>query len=211
MDPANAYRRSADETVHDGAAPDAAAAEELFSLVYEELRRLAEGQLASEPKGLTLQATALVHEAYLKLSGSGRSWSDRRHFFAAAAEAMRRILVDHARRRNRLRRGGGRSRVDADLGLLPEVRPDDEVLALADALYQFEREDERAALLVKLRYFAGLTMEEAAVVVGVSRATAARDWVFAKAWLKKSLADMPEPPERGRSERSRLAGDEPSS
>ena len=175
--------------------PDAAAAEDLFSLVYEELRRLAEGQLASEPNGLTLQATALVHEAYLKLSRTGRSWNDRRHFFAAAAEAMRRIIVDHARKRRRLRRGGGRQRIEADLGLLPEVRPDDEVLALADALSEFEKVDERAALLVKLRFFAGLTLEEAATVIDVSRATAARDWAFAKAWLRRCLSEVPELPD----------------
>lgn len=194
MDPANrSDTTDADATAAD-VPSDATEAEELFTLVYEELRRLAECQLASEPKGLTLQATALVHEAYLKLSRSGRSWSDRRHFFAAAAEAMRRILVDHARRRKRLRRGGGRTRVEADLVLLPEIRPDEEVLALADALSQFEQVDERAALLVKLRYFAGLTLDEAAVVIGVSRATVTRDWSFAKAWLRKTLTEAYESP-----------------
>ncbi|MGC1274947.1 MAG: ECF-type sigma factor [Planctomycetaceae bacterium] len=194
MDPANRHPPTEADSIDADAPSDAAAAEELFTLVYEELRRLAECQLASEPTGVTLQATALVHEAYLKLSRTGRAWSDRRHFFAAAAEAMRRILVDHARRRKRLRRGGGRTRVETDLGLLPEVRPDDEVLALAEALSLFEQVDERAALLVKLRYFAGLTLDEAAVVIGVSRATVTRDWSFAKAWLRRALTEIPEVP-----------------
>jgi RNA polymerase sigma factor (TIGR02999 family) len=180
--------------------PDAAPAggagpsetEELFALVYGELRKLAARQIASEPADVTLQATALVHEAYLKLSGGDRIWSGRRQFFAAAAEAMRRILVDHARKRKRLRRGGSHQRVAADLKLLPEVRPDDEVLALTEVLSDFEQEDPRAAELVKLRYFIGMSLEEAAEVTGVSRSTAARDWSYAKAWLLQKLSVKPE-------------------
>ncbi|MBA3315566.1 MAG: sigma-70 family RNA polymerase sigma factor [Planctomycetaceae bacterium] len=181
-----------DENPTDVSADERSAAsdtEELFALVYGELHKLADRQLASEPSGMTLQATALVHEAYLKLSGGDRTWSGRRQFFAAAAEAMRRILVDHARRRKRLRRGGDRKRVPTDLGLLPEVRPDDEVLALADVLSAFENEDPRAAELVKLRYFVGMSLDEAAEVMGVSRSTAARDWSYAKAWLLGRLSN----------------------
>jgi RNA polymerase sigma factor (TIGR02999 family) len=165
--------------------------EALFALVYDELRKLAERQLASEPSGMTLQATALVHEAYLKLSGRERTWAGRRQFFAAAAEAMRRIIVDHARRRKRQRRGGEHQRVATDLALLPELRPDDEVLAVTDALSEFEKQDPRAGGLVKLRYFVGMSLEEAADVQRVSRSTAARDWSYAKAWLLARLSEKP--------------------
>jgi RNA polymerase sigma factor (TIGR02999 family) len=189
MHPAERAPQSGDEARSEATLPGLAATEELFSEVYAELRRLAESQLRSESAGHTLQATALVHEAYLKLSGDGRTWADRRQFFVAAAEAMRRILVDHARRRKRQRRGGGHRRVDTDLCLMPEVRPDDEVIALAEALGLFEREDPRAAELVKIRYFVGLSLDEAAAVTGVSRATAARDWSYAKAWLRRRLLE----------------------
>ena len=164
--------------------------EALFTLVYDELRKVAERQLASEPSELTLQATALVHEAFLKLSGGERTWSGRRQFFAAAAEAMRRIIVDHARRRRRQRRGGDRKRIATDMSLLPELRPDDEVIAVTDALSEFEKQDPRAGELVKLRYFVGMSLEEAADVQGVSRSTAARDWSYAKAWLLSRLSEQ---------------------
>jgi RNA polymerase sigma factor (TIGR02999 family) len=179
-------RSEPDDRPADGASDSET--EALFALVYDELRKLAERQLSSEPSGMTLQATALVHEAYLKLSGSERTWSGRRHFFVAAAEAMRRIIVDHARRRKRLRHGGEHQRVATDMALLPDLRPDEEVLAVADALSEFEKRDPRAGELVKLRYFVGMSLEEAAEVQGVSRSTAARDWTFAKAWLLARLS-----------------------
>ena len=189
MPPADPSRQSVESSAAAETRPGVSATEDLFAQVYGELRRLAECQLRAEKAGHTLQATALVHEAFLKLSGGERTWEDRRQFFVAAAEAMRRILVDHARKRKRKRRGGQRTRIDADLVLLPEVRPDDEVIALADAISDFEKEDPRAADLVKIRYFAGLTLDEAATVTGVSRATAARDWSYAKAWLRRKLMD----------------------
>jgi len=163
--------------------------EALFTLVYDELRKLAERQLSTEPAELTLQATALVHEAYLKLSGSERTWSGRRQFFVAAAEAMRRIVVDHARKRKRLRRGRDYKRIPTDMMLLPELRPDEEVLAVTDLLSDFEKQDPRAGELVKLRYFVGMSLEEAAEVQGVSRSTAIRDWTYAKAWLLSRLSE----------------------
>jgi len=163
--------------------------EALFTLVYDELRKLAGRQLSSEPSELTLQATALVHEAFLKLSGRERTWSGRRQFFLAAAEAMRRIIVDHARRRKRLRRGRDYKRISTDMTLLPELRPDEEVLAVTDVLSEFEKQDPRASELVKLRYFVGMSLDEAADVQGVSRSTAARDWTFAKAWLLSRLSE----------------------
>lgn len=175
-----------DDLPRSGAASDSET-EALFTLVYDELRKLAERQLSSEPMEFTLQATALVHEAFLKLSGSERTWSGRRQFFVAAAEAMRRIIVDHARKRKRLRRGRDYRRIPTDMTLLPELRPDDEVLAVTDVLSEFEKQDARASELVKLRYFVGMSLEEAADVQGVSRSTAARDWSYAKAWLLSRL------------------------
>ena len=159
------------------------ASEELLPLVYSELRRLASARMANERPGQTLQATALVHEAYLRLIGGEEkpSWENRRHFFAAAAEAMRRILIEKARWRDRLRHGVELDRVDfADAGI---DDPPDHLLELDEALQALEQEDAKKSELVKLRYFAGLTEAEAAAALGISRATASRWWTFAKAWL----------------------------
>jgi RNA polymerase sigma factor (TIGR02999 family) len=169
---------------------DAQAAEKLLPLVYDELRRLAAQKLGREAPGQTLQATALVHEAFLRLVDVDRValWSSRGHFFAAAAEAMRRLLIERARRRQRVRHGGGRKRVDLDdaCALLPS--PADDLLDLDDALTRLAARDPVRAELVKLRFFAGLTMPEAAEVLGVSLATAERYWTFARTWLYAELA-----------------------
>jgi RNA polymerase sigma factor (TIGR02999 family) len=172
---------------------DPHAAEQLLPLVYDELRRLAAQRLAGEGPGHTLQPTALVHEAYLKLVGPNpqQPWNGRVHFFAAAAEAMRRILIDHARRKRRTRRGGGMKRVELedmdDIELLAESGDGDELLALDVALAQLAAADPRRAELVKLRYFAGLTLEQTAELLGISRATADRHWAFARAWLYDAM------------------------
>jgi RNA polymerase sigma factor (TIGR02999 family) len=180
---------------------DARAAGELLPAVYEELRRLAARRLAQERPGQTLQPTALVHEAYLRLVGSGdrnpAGWQGRAHFFAAAAEAMRRILIDHARRKAAERHGGQRKRValtdvaDAQLAVEP---PSEDVLALDEALGKLAAEDPAKADLVKLRYFAGLTLEQAANTLGFSRATAARHWAYARAWLHQEITGGETPP-----------------
>lgn len=165
---------------------DRAAAEELLPLVYQELRRLAARKLASEPSGQTLDATALVHEAYLRLVGGEAAgdapWDGKAHFFAAAAEAMRRILVESARRRARLKHGGDWRQVALDEVASPGRA--DELLALDEALDKLAAEDPAAAQLVKLRFFGGLSVEEAAAALGISRATANRHWAYARAWLK---------------------------
>ena len=164
------------------------AAAELLPLVYDELRKLAAARLADERPGQTLQATALVHEAYVRLVGTGqpREWSGRAHFFAAAAVAMRRILVDDARRKQAEKPGGGMRRVGLD-ATAPAAPPDesaaDDLLALDEALRLFEAEEPLRARLVKLRYFAGLSIPEAAAALGVSVATAKRHWVYARSWL----------------------------
>ena len=166
------------------------AAGDLLPLVYDELRRLAARRLARESPGQTLQPTALVHEAYLRLVGpaDGKPWDGRGHFFAAAAEAMRRIVLDRARDRKRLKRGGGRRRDSLDLdSLVADDAPADDVIDLDAALGRLERADPRCAELVKLRLFAGLTLDEAASTLGVVRRTAERDWAFARAWLFKEL------------------------
>ena len=172
---------------------DRQAAARLLPLVYDELRRLAAQKLVGEAPGHTLQATALVHEAYLRLVGpdDGRVWEGRGHFFAAAAEAMRRILVESARRRRRQKRGGGRPRVELlEADLTVDDQPD-EVLAVDDAIERLEAEDPQAAGLVKLRYFAGLTVEEAAASLGMSRATAYRHWAYARAWVRCEILGGP--------------------
>jgi RNA polymerase sigma factor (TIGR02999 family) len=169
---------------------DARAAGELLPLVYAELRRLAARELAGERPGQTLQPTALVHEAYLRLvgkDGTGPRWEGRGHFFAAAAEAMRRILVETARRKGRLKRGGGHRRVDLRDVQAVAATPPEDLLALDEALTQLAAEDARKAELVKLRFFAGLSVEEAARCLGVSRATADRHWAYARAWLYDRL------------------------
>lgn len=160
----------------------------LFPLIYDELRRLARAQMGRERSEHTLQATALVHEAYVRLiEGKPTQWDGRRHFFAAAAEAMRRILVEHARRRDSLKRGGDRDRIDFDEDQLPHINsPCDDVtdlMALNDALDRLATEHPDKAELVKLLYFAGLNLDEAAAALGISRTTAHRHWTFARAWL----------------------------
>jgi RNA polymerase sigma factor (TIGR02999 family) len=162
--------------------------EELLPLVYDELRRLAAWHLANEQPGQTLQATALVHEAYLRLVGKDDpQWNGRRHFFGAAAEAMRRILVENARRKSRLKRGGQLERVDLEAVDLPSPMPDDELLAMDEALDRLAGVDSRAAELVKLCFFVGLTQEQAAQEMGVSISTVERTWAFARAWLFREI------------------------
>jgi RNA polymerase sigma factor (TIGR02999 family) len=173
---------------------DAHAAGQLLPLVYEELRRLAAQRLADERPGQTLNATALVHEAYLRLVASGdasapreRHWNSRGHFFAAAAEAMRRILIENVRRKRRLRHGGGRQRLDLDDLDLPAAADDERLLALDEALGRLAAEVPEAAAVVKLRYFAGLTIEQTAAALGVSVRTANRHWAYARAWLYQQM------------------------
>jgi len=168
--------------------PDAAA--QLLPLVYDELRRLAAHRLAHEAPGQTLQPTALVHEAYLRLvgkAGNGRHWHGRRHFFAAAAEAMRRILVENARRKRRLKRGGGVVRRELEEAELLAPEPREDLLALDEALTQLAATDRAAADLVQLRYFGGLSIREAAETLGISPRTADRLWAYAKAWLHQHI------------------------
>jgi RNA polymerase sigma factor (TIGR02999 family) len=169
---------------------DPHAARQLLPLIYDELRSLAAHRLAHEAPGQTLQPTALVHEAYLRLVGPAeeRRWNDRRHFFAAAAEAMRHILVDRARRKRRAKHGGGRRRVALEEAVPAPPEAAEDLLALDEALTRLAVEDPDAAAVVQLRYFAGLSMDEAAECLGQSRATAYRDWTFARAWLLKELA-----------------------
>ena len=166
-----------------------AAAEQLLPLVYEELRKLAAARLSQEKPGQTLQATALVHEAYLRLVGSAdqQHWDGRGHFFAAAAEAMRRILVDNARRKDRSRHGGEMQRVAWDDFPLKVSAADEDVLAVHEALDDLARIDASAAELVKLHYFLGMSMDESAQLLGISPRTAYRNWSFARAWLFQRL------------------------
>jgi len=166
---------------------DAKATDELLPLVYEELRLLAAQKLSHEAPGQTLQATALVHEAYLRLVGDEpQNWNSRGHFFAAAAEAMRRILVENVRRKGRIRHGGGLQRLELDesAAVTAEDRVADDLIALDEALAEFARQDPLKANLVKLRYFAGLTIPQAAEALGISHATAERHWVYARCWLR---------------------------
>lgn len=168
---------------------DPSAAEQLLPLVYDELRNLAAARMAQENPGNTLDATALVHEAYLRLVGNdnNRCWDGRGHFFAAAAEAMRRILVDSARRRKRDKRGGEWARVELDQVEVIPALPPDELLALDESLNEFARHDPQAAELVKLHCYGGMTLEDAARYLGMPARTAYRDWAYAKAWLHRQM------------------------
>ena len=173
------------------AARDPSTAQGLLQLLYTELHAAAQRHMAAERAGHTLSATALVHEAYLRLIGSRDiPWENRAHFFSAAIEAMQRILVDHARSRNRQKRGGQHHRIDLEAAAQLCVTEEDsaDFLALAEAIARLQEVDERSAELVRLRYYAGLSVEEAAGVLGVSKRTASNDWAFAKAWLHRALA-----------------------
>jgi RNA polymerase sigma factor (TIGR02999 family) len=170
---------------------DPNAPEQLLPLVYDELRKLATQKMAQERPGQTLQATALVHEAYVRLVdvANPRQWDGRGHFFSAAAEAMRRILVEQARRKRRLKRGGGRVRVDLlehDLTIDPAA---DELLAVDDAMERLRQEDRQAADVLKLKFYGGLSIDDAALALGMSRATAYRHWTYARAWVRAELLD----------------------
>jgi RNA polymerase sigma factor (TIGR02999 family) len=177
---------------------DSHAAAHLLPLVYDELRKLAAQKLAQERSGQTLQATALVHEAYLRLVGAGRtpSWQGRGHFFAAAAEAMRRILVDSARRKQRFKHGGVFKRVDLGDEVASPESPDTDILAIHEALEKLTQHDPQTAELVKLHFFAGLSLEEAAELLGISARTAYRNWSYARAWLFRSLEGRAATPAR---------------
>lgn len=173
---------------------DPHASAKLLALVYDELRRLAAQKMAQEAPGQTLQPTALVHEAYLRLVDvkEVQQWNSRGHFFAAAAEAMRRLLVENARRKKALQRGGDRNRLDMDLVEPETPRLSEDVLALNEALEKLEKQDPNKADLVKLRYFAGMTMEQAAEAIGISPATAHRHWNYARAWLHQEISGKDE-------------------
>ena len=170
---------------------DSSAAEQLLPLVYDELRKLAAEKMAQEKPGQTLDATALVHEAYLRLvgSGAGQPWDGRGHFFAAAAEAMRRILVENARRKSSRKHGGGRARQELDPARLAAPEADEDLLALDDALTRLAAADPPVAELVQLRYFAGLTIPQAATHLGISPRTADAWWAYAKAWFQDALKE----------------------
>jgi RNA polymerase sigma factor (TIGR02999 family) len=177
---------------------DPTAAEHLLPLVYEELRKLAAQKLAQEKPGQTLEATALVHEAYLRLVDveKAQHWNSRGHFFGAAAEAMRRILVENARRKGRVKHGGGRQRVELDAVPVALDMPADHLLALDEALTRLAERDAQAARLVELHCFAGLSIEQAAETLGISTRTAYRDWSFAQAWLYREIRGPESPPEK---------------
>ena len=166
-------------------------AEKLLPLVYDELRRLAHARLANEKPGQTLDATGLVHEAYLRLVGDeDAQWHHRGHFFGAAAEAMRRILIDSARKRKRQKHGGNLQRVEMDGDVADSSGHDDQLLELDEALGKLQTQDQRKADVIKLRFFAGLTNEETAKVLYISPATAMRDWQYARAWLKREMSNV---------------------
>ena len=173
---------------------DRHASDELLPLVYDALRRLAAEKMAHESPGQTLQATALVHEVYLRLvdAENAPQWESRGHFFAAAAEAMRRILINRARDKNRLKRGGAGKRLNLDHLTVVDTASDDDLVALDEALEKLAQENKACAELVRLRFFAGLTQEEAAAALGVARRTADRRWAFPRAWLYQALNDAPE-------------------
>ena len=163
---------------------DPRATEELLPLIYDELRLMAAQNLSKEPPGQTLQATALVHEAYIRLvEAECRNWNSRNHFFMSAAEAMRRILIENARRKKALKHGGDRKRIDFDNAAITVEESSEELIALDEALAELAVEDSTKADLVKLRYFAGLNIDQAAEILGISRATAIRHWSFTRAWL----------------------------
>jgi RNA polymerase sigma factor (TIGR02999 family) len=167
---------------------DGRASEELLPLVYDELRRLAAMRMSQESVGQTLQATALVHEAWLRMIGDGdRTWQNRAHFFGAAAEAMRRILVENARRKSRLKRGGGRLRLDIDEMDLASTPPDEKILLMNDALEQLQAEDAEKARIVVLKFFGGLTNQEVAENLRVTERTVERQWAYARAWLLRRI------------------------
>jgi RNA polymerase sigma factor (TIGR02999 family) len=171
---------------------DPSTAQQLLPLVYDELRKLAAAKLSRELPGQTLQPTALVHEAYMRLVGSegqGPAWENRGHFFAAAAEAMRRILVDMARRKRAEVHGGGKFHVSLSEVSLMSLASPDRIVAIDDALTRLAKQDHEAAELIKMRVFAGCSLEDAASVLGLSRATAYRHWMYARAWLRAELAD----------------------
>lgn len=172
-----------------GAQGNARAANELLTLVYNELRKVAAARMAMEAPGQTLQATALVHEAWLRLNNDEkRKWNDRAHFFATAAETMRRILVDQARRKQAQRHGGGQQRVEMpEIAISTGAQDEDQVLAVNEALEKLAAQDKQKAELVKLRYFVGMTIEEAAEALGVSAPTAKRHWAYARAWLAAEM------------------------
>jgi len=164
------------------------ASEELLPRVYEELKQIAVARMARESAGHTLQPTALVHEAWLRLVGDdGQSWKNRAYFFAAAAEAMRRILVDHARRKSRVRHGGGLERLDVEVLELPEITPDDKILLIHEALSELEQDHPERARVVVLKYFGGLTNKEVAVMLGVGERSVNRHWLCAKQWLFQKI------------------------
>ena len=178
---------------------DRSAAEQLLPLVYTELRKLASARIAQEKPGQTLQATALVHEAYLRLVGEPtsdgcqqpRQWDSRGHFFAAAAESMRRILVENARRKKRLKHGGELARAEIEVADLPTRMKPEELIALDEALARLREQDPLKAQLITLRYFGGLTIEQAAEMLKISRVTAHRYWTFARAWLHQEITGEP--------------------
>ena len=170
---------------------ESGASEELMPLVYEELRRLAAARMARESPGQTIQATVLVHEAWLQLAGNGnRHWENRAHFFGAAADAMRRILIDNARRKARLKHGGGQTRVDIDEAPVAAKTPDDEVLLINDALERLEAEDPEKARIVVMKFFGGLTNQEVAENLGISERTVDRQWACAKARLFRWIREQ---------------------
>ena len=177
------------EAIHQG---DGAAAEKLLPLVYDELRKIAAYKMLNEARGHTLQPTALVHEAWMRLAASEQpDWESRGHFFAAAAEAMRRILVEHARRKKSLKRGGGAEREELTDSMLVLTAPPDELLAVHEALDRLALEDQAAAELVKLRYFVGMTMEEAASAMNLAPRSAERLWTYARVWLHRAIRPSP--------------------
>ncbi len=185
---AQAHPHNVTQLLSAASAGDARAADQLLPLLYQELRRLAEARIAQTPPGNTLQATALVHEAYLRLVGSGDpGWKGRNHFFGAAAQAMRDVLVEQARRKGSLKRGGDRRRLHEDPDHFNIAAPADDVLAVHEALQRLEQQDVRCAEIVALRYFAGLTESEVSKVLCVSERTVRRDWRYARSWLQREL------------------------